>query len=117
MLHICIYTQIVDNDGDHANCCRSCAEVRSCGGRALGKAVGGGAGLADVAAEGEPVHDRLRSRLRSHCDEAHQPYAAKGRHTRYRDGVDDRERRFADDLLSVHAATGPWPQAQSALST
>ena len=51
-------------------------------------------------------HDRLRSRIRSHCDDDHQPWPARGRHTRYRDGVDDRERRFADDLLSDHAATG-----------
>ena len=47
-------------------------------------------------------HDRLRSRIRSHCDDSHQPWPAKGRHTRYRDGADDRSRRFADDLLSSH---------------
>ena len=35
-------------------------------------------------------HDRLRSRIRSHCDDSHQPWPAKGRHTRYRDGADDR---------------------------
>lgn len=60
-------------------------------------------------------HDRLRTRLRSHCDDSHQTWPAKGRHTRYRDSVDDRERRFADDLLSVHAATESSPQAQLAL--
>ena len=61
------------------------------------------------------LNDRLRSRIRSHCDDSHQPWPAKGRHTRYRDSVDDRERRFADDLLSVHAATESSPQAQLAL--
>ena len=45
-------------------------------------------------------HDRLRSRIRSHCDGSHQPWPAKGRQTRYRDGADDRSQRFADDLLS-----------------
>jgi hypothetical protein len=45
-------------------------------------------------------HDRLRSRIRSHCDDSHQTWPAKGRQTRYRDGADDRSRRFADDLLS-----------------
>jgi hypothetical protein len=45
-------------------------------------------------------YDRLRRRLRSHCDDSHQPWPATGRYTRYRDGADDRSRRFADDLLS-----------------
>ena len=46
---------------------------------------------------------RLRTRLRSHCDDSHQPWPAKGRQTRYRDGADDRSRRFIDDLLSSRA--------------
>jgi len=58
-------------------------------------------------------HDRLRTRLRSHCDDNHQPWPAKGRHTRYRDDVDDRARRFADDLLPVHDATGSWTLRRS----
>ena len=60
-------------------------------------------------------HDRLRSRIRSHCDDSHQTWPAKGRHTRYRDGADDRSRRFADDLLSSRGEGVSRTTAQLAL--
>jgi hypothetical protein len=60
-------------------------------------------------------HDRLRSRIRSHCDDSHQPWPAKGRQTRYRDGADDRSRRFADDLLSSRGEGVSRTTAQLAL--
>jgi hypothetical protein len=52
MLHICNHAQIIDNAWQYRQ-----LGTRLSLAAALGEAVGGGAGLDDVAAEGEPVHD------------------------------------------------------------
>jgi len=50
--------------------------------------------------------DRMRSRLRTHCDEGHQPWPATGRHTRHVSPADVQNRRhaYAGD---VHATVDP----------
>ena len=54
--------------------------------------------------------DRMRARLRNHCDEGHQAWPAKGRHTRHTDEASRAERAeaFAADARTLeeqHTAT------------
>lgn len=47
--------------------------------------------------------DRMRSRVRNHCEEGHQPWPAKGRHTRHtnHDSQHARAEAFTQDVRSV----------------
>jgi hypothetical protein len=47
--------------------------------------------------------DRLHARLRTHCEDGHQPWPAKGRHTRHtaESGRDDRGDAFAVDIAAA----------------
>ena len=50
--------------------------------------------------------ERLRSRLKAHCDQDHQPWPARGRHARHTD-VDRSRRRqgaYNDDVRQLHPA-------------
>ncbi len=44
--------------------------------------------------------DRLRGRLKAHCDQDHQPWAARGRYARYRDlrQIQNRQNSYNDDV-------------------
>jgi len=55
--------------------------------------------------------DRLRTRLHNHCDEGHQPWPGKGRHTRHTDEASRAERAevFAADVATVQ--THPEPRS------
>ena len=47
--------------------------------------------------------DRMRTRLKNHCDEGHQPWPARGRHTRYHsaDSASDRTTAFTGDAQTA----------------
>ena len=53
--------------------------------------------------------DRMRTRLRSGCDEGHQPWPARSRHTRHTSpaAVADRRRAFDDDVSAVPRPAPP----------
>ncbi|EWT05264.1 hypothetical protein N864_05850 [Intrasporangium chromatireducens Q5-1] len=53
--------------------------------------------------------DRMRDRLRGHCDEGHQPWPAKGRHARHTDPQARKERAetFAREADRADADTSP----------
>ena len=56
--------------------------------------------------------ERMKSRLRNHCEDGHQPWPAKGRHTRYTAEISrrTREEHYAGDVGSMrpNEATGRW---------
>jgi hypothetical protein len=52
--------------------------------------------------------ERMKTRLRNHCEDGHQPCPAKGRHTRYTAEASrrTREEHYARDVGSIRAAEG-----------
>ena len=54
----------------------------------------------------------MRERLRTHCEEGHQPWPAQGRHTRYSDpaNASQRARMYTDDVESIEKWPGTRPR-------
>jgi hypothetical protein len=59
--------------------------------------------------------DRMRARLRGHCDEGHQPWPAKGRHARHTDQAAraDRAQSFGRDADYAESAAARAPRKLS----
>lgn len=55
--------------------------------------------------------ERMRSRLKAHCEEGHQPCPAKGRHARHlsNDLTTDREDTYDADMATLKPARQPGP--------
>jgi hypothetical protein len=60
--------------------------------------------------------ERMKSRLKNHCEDGHQAWPAKGRHTRYVAEINRRTREEHDarDVAVLRPSRGEGPPASAA---
>lgn len=61
-------------------------------------------------------HERMRSRIKSHCEESHQPWPAQGRHTRHTGPAAQQERQSLFDRdIAMLGSRGTEREAETAV--